>query len=369
MSLKEKTEKYNLDSIYSESEDVEDLVSEIILLKKEGYFDGLKKAYKNKDWNFKILRLSDKELPLTSLFANAFVNLNYPKKYFSDTNMRYSITFSIQIQKVLSMYDFIEAKYSMDTGIPLNNELTRKIDLNGLDKKITYGLDKFDKFKDDNNKSFLEFFTNFKQAQWQDDGKKIFKKLSKIRIDLTYEMFNSRYWKIDDNLLEYLSVCSAINDGRTKIGSDDVFKAYKTFLKILQYNTSNCKGDSSNQFHGGLFCPKCGLFYEFHENESADDFIQECDCGGKLRNINYIEEIYGKYVPKGTRIIIAIAIAFSCFILTLIIVQYLNINTINFTPSAKRGLYLSIALPILAVALISSWLLFRLLGYNWKNNL
>lgn len=92
---------------------------------------------------------------------------------------------------------------------------------------------------------------------------KIFKKLSKIRIDLTYEMFNSRYWKIDDNLLEYLSVCSAINDGRTKIGSDDVFKAYKTFLKILQYNTSNCKEIHRISFMEDYFVQNVAYFTNF----------------------------------------------------------------------------------------------------------
>ncbi|HMK53346.1 MAG TPA: hypothetical protein VK444_01045 [Methanobacteriaceae archaeon] len=39
---------------------------------------------------------------------------------------------------------------------------------------------------------------------------------------------------------------------------------------------------------GHLVCEKCKSYYELKEGESPDDFIDECNCGGKLR---YAENI------------------------------------------------------------------------------
>ena len=41
---------------------------------------------------------------------------------------------------------------------------------------------------------------------------------------------------------------------------------------------------------GYLICDKCGGYYELHEDESPDDF-ESCECGGKLR---YVESLNDK---------------------------------------------------------------------------
>jgi ribosomal protein L40E len=38
------------------------------------------------------------------------------------------------------------------------------------------------------------------------------------------------------------------------------------------------------QTPGYLVCDKCGGYYELQQGESADDFADECDCGGNLKH-------------------------------------------------------------------------------------
>lgn len=40
-----------------------------------------------------------------------------------------------------------------------------------------------------------------------------------------------------------------------------------------------------------LVCEKCRKYYKLQEGESPDEFLPECECGGKLR---YSESLYGK---------------------------------------------------------------------------
>ncbi|CDG64592.1 hypothetical protein MBMB1_0482 [Methanobacterium sp. MB1] len=41
---------------------------------------------------------------------------------------------------------------------------------------------------------------------------------------------------------------------------------------------------------GYLVCDKCGGYYELQPGESPDDFTDECDCGGKTRYVETLEE-------------------------------------------------------------------------------
>lgn len=42
---------------------------------------------------------------------------------------------------------------------------------------------------------------------------------------------------------------------------------------------------------GYLVCDKCGGYYELQPGESPDDFSDECECGGKIRYVENLEDI------------------------------------------------------------------------------
>lgn len=48
---------------------------------------------------------------------------------------------------------------------------------------------------------------------------------------------------------------------------------------------------------GYLVCDKCGGYYELQPGESPDDFMDECECGGKTRFVETLEEV-GKGTEK-----------------------------------------------------------------------
>ena len=39
-----------------------------------------------------------------------------------------------------------------------------------------------------------------------------------------------------------------------------------------------------------LVCEKCGGFYKLKPEESPEDFTDQCECGGKLKVVESIEE-------------------------------------------------------------------------------
>lgn len=43
-----------------------------------------------------------------------------------------------------------------------------------------------------------------------------------------------------------------------------------------------------------LACEECGKYYQLQEWESPEDFLLNCDCGGRLRVVESLDEI-GSY--------------------------------------------------------------------------
>jgi len=63
----------------------------------------------------------------------------------------------------------------------------------------------------------------------------------------------------------------------------------KNIEKTRQGQDISAKENNHNlmekdQSPGYLVCDKCGGYYELQQGESADDFADECDCGGDLKH-------------------------------------------------------------------------------------
>jgi hypothetical protein len=85
------------------------------------------------------------------------------------------------------------------------------------------------------------FYQKLKKIKWNNGGKKLFWKLYDIR-----GAINLRRWGTETDVFEsgenfaltFLAACNAVHQDRDKMLEDDVVRAYKTYLKLLNTDIS-----------------------------------------------------------------------------------------------------------------------------------
>ena len=87
-----------------------------------------------------------------------------------------------------------------------------------------------------------EFYKKLKQIKWDKAGKKLFKGMSDLKFEVSFEMFGTSFSTPfgtgEDFALTFLAACNAVNQGRNKILPEDVVIAYRTYLKLLNTDIS-----------------------------------------------------------------------------------------------------------------------------------
>lgn len=266
-----------LNSILSEIKDIRDsgFYKKLIEASNQDKFEG----------NFDFLG----DLPKHRIEILAYDNLK--KGNFLTTIFTKSI---ITVQDTLTLYSFIESVYYMHKNL-LEKEDMLNIYFSGLDECIIFALDDFDSVKlEDLPEPTPEYIKSLGKAYWTE--KELYKKLNKLMFEvmdfsLNYPDFNdwsSKYRSTEDLFIQFLAACNAINNGRLEMGTEDTIVAYKTFLKLIKTDVTQYKAiperiaDLDN--HGAyLVCKKCRTYYQIPEGESADDYSDTCECGGKLK--------------------------------------------------------------------------------------
>ena len=138
------------------------------------------------------------------------------------------------------------ATFSLISGIDyayaqkkLGHESTVKE--HGVLERLMSLLDNFDKFGEF-QKPDKEFYQKLKKIKWNKTGKKLFWKLYDIR-----GAINLRRWGTETDVFEsgenfaltFLAACNAVHNDRDKMLKEDVVRAYKTYLKLLNTDISN----------------------------------------------------------------------------------------------------------------------------------
>ena len=101
-------------------------------------------------------------------------------------------------------------------------------------------LDDFDKpvnFQPPNE----EFYKKLKDIKWDKQGRKLHKKIYDILYhlnDVRWGGKSSTFSNGENFALTFLAACNAVNQGRNKILPEDMVKAYKTYLKLLNTDIS-----------------------------------------------------------------------------------------------------------------------------------
>ncbi|MDP2836307.1 MAG: hypothetical protein Q8N97_04935 [Methanobacteriaceae archaeon] len=176
----------------------------------------------------------------------------------------------------------------------------------GLDEKIIFALDDFDKVEqNDLPEPTTEYFQKLKKLKWQNkDSKILYIKLTEFTIEIKKYILDypdldqvlgwiTTYAVMENFFIINLAGCSAVNDDRSEVMAEDVVKAYKTFFKLLKTDVRKYKAipervqgidgyEEPLKNQGYLVCDKCNSHYKLESGESADDFEDKCECGGHL---------------------------------------------------------------------------------------
>jgi len=194
------------------------------------------------------------------------------------------------------IYLFLERLYSraLDRKLEFNDLLN--IYFSGLDKLITFNLDKFDMINHKKEPT-IDFFQKLGKINRPDQEVINFqykaRQIIRMSLSLTYGGYGS-FARIEEEFLAYLAGCSAVKHNRNQITIEDYITAYKTYYKLLKTDVTQYQAKpeilkelglevtSQNSQNGYIVCDKCGGYYQLQPGESPDDFSDTCECGGYL---------------------------------------------------------------------------------------
>ncbi|BDZ69994.1 hypothetical protein [Methanobacterium petrolearium] len=263
------------------------ILSEIKEIRDSGFYKKLIEASNNNKYEENVDFLGD--LPKHRIEILAYDNLK--KGGLLTTIFTKSI---ITVQDTLTLYSFIETTYYLHKN-PLEKEDLLNIYFSGLDERIIFALENFDQVKlEDLPEPTPEYIKSLGKTYWAE--KELYKKLNELMFEVMDFSLNypgvkysySKYRSTEDLFIQFLAACNAVNNGRLGIGVNDTIVAYKTFLKLIKTDVTKYKAIPKRiiglEDHGAyLVCKKCGTYYQIPEGESADDYSNECECGGKLK--------------------------------------------------------------------------------------
>jgi len=304
-----------------ESPDLNKIISEIEEIVKSGFYTDLivtAKEYELSDTEIHCMGKSLKPPILKLVLDNSGVADIFKSGFSNNFN----------IYDILSIYKLIRVIYILNRGRELDFNDEVQVYLSGLDERIIWNLDDFDKVKvEDILDLDMEYIQSLVNIPWSDlQLESLFNKLKEFMEDLAYlcllnadlDVSSFEYRTIQDTFIKILVPCSVINEGKSAKDFEDIIRAYNTYLKLIKADVTKYKAPKDRiknigVSEGYLVCESCGYVYQLHVGESPDDFVNECECGAKLKykdeNGNIIpEDIF--MVIMSTLFIFAILISY-----------------------------------------------------------
>ncbi|KAF5067446.1 hypothetical protein DSECCO2_253140 [anaerobic digester metagenome] len=86
------------------------------------------------------------------------------------------------------------------------------------------------------------FYLKLRGVKWDKRAKKLFKRLSTLKFEVSFEKFGSgttSFGTGEDFALTFLAACNCVNHERDRINPEDVVIAYKTYLKLIDTDISS----------------------------------------------------------------------------------------------------------------------------------
>ncbi|MCC7560649.1 MAG: hypothetical protein KO318_09530 [Methanobacterium sp.] len=206
----------------------------------------------------------------------------------------------ISFNNLNALYTMILLVYYAHVERELGYNDLQNVYLSGLDNRIIHAMDEFEKTSNvpETDEKYL---ISLKSLCWENsDAKKLFKKLNYMKSIICQERFRIKYQigiqRAEDKFILFAAGCNTVNSERDEINENDIIKGYKTYFKLIstditKYKATSLKIGVENSDNGYLVCDKCLEYYKLQPGESLDDFIEECECGGRLKyhyNIDWL---------------------------------------------------------------------------------
>ena len=272
---------YGLERLKNEYSDIDidSAINPLLDLVDSGLYSELYVIYRN--WNEPVPLDSSEtaEIALESqLLVLSYENLTSPHNPFSSHPIDHNVFYSF--------YPFLEWVYSMYLKRQLTAEDVKSLFKSDIGERITFQLMEFDQNREIPSPT-SEFFQKLSKLKWKD--KKTHKLNEKLEEMIRFFVFEKFGFKEGSFLAHqhevnlFLIGCNTIKNNREIITAEDVLIAYKTIFKIIKTDLRAFINNKSNNIEPGyLVCNKCNSYYELQNGESADDFEDNCDCGGHL---------------------------------------------------------------------------------------
>ncbi len=216
------------------SSDLDELMIELHFLIDSGYYPNLLEIYYN--WEEPVPLSSEASSEIVAkndILIMAIENLkNFPVKFLSDL---------IDYNTFYFFFPFLEWIYSMYLGRQLQADDVETLFSSNLGEKIIFTLENFDRFEK-YAKPTPKFFQELRELKWENkQTKKIYNELNKIASLFIFKEYNFKESSFNirqEEIVLFLAGCSAVKECRNKIITEDIFRAYKTYFKIIKTDIS-----------------------------------------------------------------------------------------------------------------------------------
>lgn len=150
----------------------------------------------------------------------------------------------LTVKDVMAVYTFVSDPYIIRTDKDLSKEDLSKIFYGDMATRILLLLEDFDSNLETPQPTD-EFFKRLGKVKWQDKkAKKLFNGMDKIKFMLVFNKWKGAggraqfFGATEKTFIKLLAGCSAVLDGRDRIGVEDVVRANRTYLKLIDTDIS-----------------------------------------------------------------------------------------------------------------------------------
>lgn len=347
-----------------------DVISELEDIIESGLYESL-------ILNFTKNKRSDDDIRCIGRLLRNSVIVNAFYKFGAFDTFKNTFSNRFNVDDTLDIYRFIESIYIMNTGRELDFNDKLNVYLSGVDERILLAPSNFDEVNfDEIPDPDLEFLQSLLNVNWIDsETEALYNKLKDLMNDsaglITYtshlNISSFDYSLSEQNFIELLIVCNTMSTGKTSIQLEDVITAHMTFFKLIKTDLSAYEALPKRLKNitdpGWLVCENCGYSYHLQSNESQEDFVDKCECGGTLQYKKDPKDPMEKYVPED--ILIPMLTTMICIgsLTAYSLLQRLHLNGTDY----------SVRLMLFALAIFISVFLYfvsrSLLGYfGWQFN-
>ncbi|MBP2045930.1 hypothetical protein J2756_001168 [Methanobacterium aggregans] len=283
-----------------EVEGLQGVISEIYSLVESGFYEKFMRTFREEAY-----AKLDRVFTLEELDGLRVLKLARANLHFGGIFNTIFTPSLVTAKQMVTIFMMIQYTYVIFSGRTMDWNDALNIYFSRLDERIIFALDLFDEVElEELPEPTAEYFKALKKLKWSNKNtKNLYNKINDFFGEIQIFVMDypplgeevgwiTDYRVAEDLFIQTLAGCSAVNDGRLEVESEDVIKAYNTFFKLIKTDVTKYKAipelvQDIEGYNGPvvetgyLVCKNCGGYYKLQPGESPDDF-DRCQCGGEL---------------------------------------------------------------------------------------